>query len=571
MVTFAEKKFEKLRESIEYSNRQLDFARQKRLSAIKEMVGFHYAQDGSERRNPVNEIALAAIIHARLLAPKAPRAMATTQIHELMPTAKNLELALNQISEEKRLENVFRNLVLEALFSMGIAQVGLHTTGNVLGHSYGDSFVDIVTIDDYFCDMSAKKFENVDYEGHDYWLDYEELMESGWLDGERDIKPDEYTILSQTGGKRAESIATSETPKTYKDKIWLRDVWLPKEKLLVTYGVTSKKVLKQIDWDGPDFGTYMKLGYSDVPGNLLPLCPVALWRDLHELGNKLFRKLGDGADSQKSVMGFGGDDDEDVNSFKNAHDGDGIKWTGQEPKKLEAGGINPTTLAFFLQCRDLFSYFANNLDSLGGLGAMTQTVGQEKIISEAAGAQLRDMADKTYSCFKEIFRALAYYEWTDPVRQRTLQKPIPGLDISIPVEWNRDSKKGKISQYLIDIDIYSLQDDSPQLKLQKLGVITKEYILPLLPAIQQAGGSFDIEEFFKILAKYSNFSELADIVKFVDQPMQSQLGGSQQVSSIPSNTSRTYERVGRPGMTRQGSTAALTQLLMGGNPGGSSN
>src|SRR5208337_3159153 len=126
----------------------------------------------------------------------------------------------------------------------------------------------------------------------------------------------------------------------YRDRLWLRDVWLPKEQLLLTVGCNTNTLLKVVEWEGPECGPYYKLGYSDVPGNLLPLPPVALWRDLHELSNKLFRKLGNQAEGQKTVLGFTGGDEESVSNFQKASDGDGIRYTGAPPQRLTAGGVD---------------------------------------------------------------------------------------------------------------------------------------------------------------------------------------------------------------------------------------
>lgn len=568
MSLFPEKQFGRLRESVKWSNRQLEFQRRKRLESLKLFTGSHYAEGGAEKRQPVNMLALATLIYVRQLAAKAPRVLITTKRPDLKPTAANMELAINQIPQEIGLDATFRRLVMEAMFSMGVVKVGLHTVGSALGHAYGESFVDVITLDDYFCDMTAKRQDLIDYEGNDYWLDYEEVMEADWIDkaARVGLKPDEYTNISPEGGQRAEGIASDGSAQQYKEKLWLRDVWLPGERLIVTYGVKGERVLKVVEWDGPDVGPYIKLGYSDVPGNLLPLPPVALWRDLHELANGLFRKLGNQADGAKSVLGFQGGNEESVQDFQKAKDGDGIRYTGAEPRELKTSGVDQKTLAFYMQCRDLFSYFAGNLDSLGGLAPMTQTVGQDQLLSEAAGAQLRDMAAKTIDAIRAVFRSLAHYEWHDPIKRRELQKPIPGTDLKVNVEWNRESKKGTFALYDLDIDVYSLQDDSPGLKLQKLGMVMQQYIVPLMPMIQQAGGTVNAQKILEIVARYANLSEIAEIVTFMDQQPDAAAGN--EAAPMPSSTRREYVRTGRPGMTRQGASDAMQQLLMGGNPGG---
>jgi hypothetical protein len=217
----------------------------------------------------------------------------------------------------------------------------------------------------------------------------------------------------------------------------------------------------------------------------------------------------------------------------------------------------------------LFSYYAGNLDNLGGLEQQSQTLGQDKLLSAAAGAQMKDMQDKVAIFIRDIFRSIAHYEWNDPVKRRMLEKPIPGTDTTIQVEWNRDSKKGKFDMYDLDLDIYSLQDNSPGVRLQKLGVIMQQYIMPLAPQIQQAGGTIDVQKIISLVAKYSDFPELSEVVTFSDQPGNGPAQG--QPSGQPQNTTRTYERTGGSGMSRQGADETLTQQLMaqqGPNGGG---
>ena len=558
-----EKQFSRLQTSIDWSLNQLKFPRKKRVEVVKQFMGSHYAEGGAEKKVPVPFLALAVMIYIRQLVPNAPRALFTALTEQLKPIAATFELALNKIPEEIKLARTMRKMVAEALFSpWGVVKCGLHTIGTALGHDYGESFVDLVTFDDYFIDMSAKNPDEIDYEGNDYWLDYDEVMESKEINkGSRLwLKPDERTYIGPNGEDRADAATTRSTAETFKDKIWARDVWLPDEKLLITYGITSKKIMFERELKGPPRGPYHKLSFIDVPGEHMGLPPASLWRDLHELANALFRKLGNQADGQKSVLGFDGSDDEGVENFKNARDGDGIKWNGRKPERLEAGGVNRETLAFQMQCRELFSYFAGNLDSLGGLAPLTETVGQDRLIAEAATAQLRDMADNVTEVSRDIFYSLAYYEWHDPIKRRRVDKPIPGTDATIPINFGPELKVGNFDLYDLAIDVYSRSDDTPSTKLQKLGLIVKEYIIPLAPFIQQTG-VIQVENIFKLLAKFANFPEVNELIAFVDNIAAPEESGG----GMPAHTTREYIRKGGAGQSRQGASAAMQQILMGGN------
>jgi len=553
--------FEQLRTAIDWSVRQLEVPRKNRVDAVKEFVGKHYASGGSEKRVPTNFIELAVTVYIRLLAANSPRATVTTKNTSLRPFAKTTEIAINQIPEEIDLGGTLRRAVLEALFSVAIIKVGICNSGvSVLGHDAGESYADLVTIDDYFCDMSAKNRKTIQYEGNDYWMSKENAEK---LFGIK-IPADDHTITGDQGEERAEGVSVDEGADLYKDKVWLRDVYIHTENQLVTYSVKTGTLLRTLDWDGPKGGPYHVLGFSDVPGNLMPIPPVALWLDLHELGNALFRKLGRQADSKKTVAAFHSDDD-GVESLKAAKDGDGIKYNGQKPENITVGGIDNPTLAFFLQVQDLFDYFGGNLNSLGGLGPATDTVGQDKLISEAAGARAQDMSQQTIKFAKGIFEALAWYEWTDPVRKREIEKPIGKTGLSVPATWSAETREGNFLDYNFDIDVYSMQDNSPAIKLQKLGQVVQQYITPLMPFIQQQGGTIDVKTILKMVADLGNFPELADIVQFQGAPPE-QRQVFRDANPKPAQTTRTYERINRPGASRGSRNNVLSQVLMGGNP-----
>ena len=565
-MSLSERQFGKLTRAIDWSQKQLEIHRAKRVSALKSYVGYHYSEEGSAVKIPVNMLRMALSIYTRALAARTPRALISARNSQLRSKAADLEIAVNMIPDEIKLGRTLRELVMEAMFSIGVVKVGLATAGRVYGIDYGKPFVDVVSIDDFFVDMSARKWEQAQFLGNDYWLTEDQIKDSDWFDRQAKSAVQEAeeseAPMGEHGESRAESLSISGTMETYKKRVWLRDAWLPYEGQFITYTVRGKKLVKSINWRGPEHGPYYVLGYDDVPGNLMPLPSVALWRDLHELSNTLFRKLGRQADAQKTALGFS--DEESAISFKGASDGEGIRYSGARPEKLEAGGVDARTLAFFLQCKELHTYFAGNLDALGGLAPQAETLGQDKLLTESAGAQLRDMQSRTIEAVREIFRALAWYEWHDPILSRTLKKSAPGMSsLSVDVEWNPDARMASFSEFDLDIDPYSMLDDSPGLKLQRLGLIMQQYILPLMPMIQQQGGQVDVQAILDMVAKYADFEELEKLVVFPQLGEQQSQRGAPQTGG---NQTKTIERVSRPGATPQGKSDVLQRILLGDRP-----
>jgi len=556
--------FDNLRKAIDWSVKQLATPRMNRIEAIKQYVGSHYTNGGTERNVPTNFLEMAVTIYTRQLAAQAPRVMVTTGNVALRPFAKSAEIALNQIPDEIDLGATLQRAVIEALFSMGIVKVGISSSGReVLGHDVGEPYVDVVSIDDYFLDMSAKTRGNIQFEGNDYWLPIEDAR--ALYDGKTsDLEPDEHTVTGDQGETRAESVSSDEGAELYKERVWLRDVWLSREGKLVTYGVKSLKVFNIIDWDGPEHSPYHTLGFSDVPGNLLPLPPVALWQDLHELGNKLFRKIGRQADNKKNVIAFPGGNEDSVKALKDAADGEGITYAGQAPTSLDVGAIDPQVLSVFLQVKDLFSYAAGNLDTLGGLAPATDTVGQDKLLSASANARIDFMREGTLKFTNGIFGSLAWYEWTDPVRERVVAKSVKGTNISISRIWSDETREGDFLDFNFQIDAFSMQSDTPASKMQKIREVLDGLVTPFLPMMEAQGGQLDFKVLVDLVSKLNNIPELSELIKFGEPPEQVPVQASGEAQPRAQNTKHTSERISRPGASRSGKDASLSQLLMGG-------
>lgn len=558
----------KLHESIEWSAQMLEKPREERVAAIQDFCGSHYVKDSACPATPVNLIELAVTIYVRLLAARSPKCLVKTDVPSLRPFAADMEIALNQIPGEIGLSATLRRAVVEAIFSIGIVKVGIGATNE--NAKIGDEpFVSIVQLDDYFCDMSARSWEEVQYEGNEYWMDTEQIRELYGVS----LDSDEYSGESQDGQVQARSLTVHEHGSPLHERVLLRDVYLVREGRMVTYAVSSQRVLRDEPWDGPEGSPYIRLWFSDVPGNLMPMPPVAVWKDLHELENTLFRKLARQAVAKKTVSAFQGGNDEDIARLKKASDGEGFRYNGAKPEQIALGGVDGGNLAFALQVRDIHSALAGNLDSLGGLSPQANTATQEKLISEASSVRIRAMSDATVDFAKAIFKRLAWYMWTDPVRERTIVKRASAAApyLSTTRKWTPETRDGDFLDYNLEIDVFSMQDDSPSTRMEKFLNVYERVILPILPQLEAQGAYIDFRAVLDYVARNANLSEISDFVVFSDAPTDERqpAGGSPQpeyVSTKAPVTRRTYERVNRPGATRQGRDAVIMQLAMGGNP-----
>jgi hypothetical protein len=173
------------------------------------------------------------------------------------------------------------------------------------------------------------------------------------------------------------------------------------------------------------------------------------------------------------------------------------------------------------------------------------------------------MRGRTTDFSRDIFKALAWYEWTDPARERIVEKPVRGTDVTIRSTWSQETREGDWLDYNFDIDAYSMQEDTPTTKLQKIGAALERYVFPVLPQMQQQGGQLDFQELMALIARLGNVPELNDIVRFGEPIAAQPEQGNSQPTTMPANTTRTYERVNRSGATRHGKDDTMSRLLMG--------
>jgi len=568
--------FKRVRDAVKRSFEEMEPFRANRKALIESFVGSGYGKQGSGvQETYLNLIALAVNIYIRQLAVRAPSAVVTTPFEELRPLAYSLSIACKDASEECELGLVLRRAVMDALFSpYAKVKVGLEYNGT---DDYEGAEVDVtdpvvrnLSFDDTVIDMSARSAYNPAFEGDRYYLPIDQFK---LMYPEAQIPPtfkDEKGVKSEGSETRTEEIShKAKGDEDFQDMIELWNVWLPSSRQMLVYyaNFETETPIKVIDdFDSVEKGPYRTLFFTGVPDNAMPLAPFGLVKELHELANHIFRRLAWQAKNKKAVELF--DNVDSVSLFNKAKDGEAILYTGPEPIHVETGGIDQPSFQLMLQVRDMFSWAAGNIDSLGGLSAMSDTATQDKLLASSASAQIRDMQDATSEFARSIFKQIAWYEWTDPIRSRIIEKPIPGTTMVIPVAWTPETREGDFLDLNFDIIPQSMRDETPAQKLNDMMTILNQLIMPIYPILQQQGVAIDTQRLISIISDYSNIPELEQVLVSATEQEMIQPEGNQnpQVSSMkPAETKRTYERVNRPGATRQGNDFTMSQLLMGGN------
>lgn len=575
----------RLKDAVRDSREKLRPFREFRNRAIRKFVGGHYGDDDVIKEQvPVNLILLATQVLFRQLAASNPRAYVTTRSASLRPQAKNLELALNYLSDQIDLGGTLQAAVMDAVFGLGVVRTAVNpsTESYIEGylHDPGQPYCTHIDLDDLVFDMLAKRWDQITYIGNRERVSIKEIKESGIYDkaAVAKLKPISRTTLNEDGDSRAdrESLGDVGDPDELYDFTEIWHLWLPREFKLVTIAadegldLLSGNVLRETDWEGPEAGPYRILTFTDVPGNLVPLAPVHEIYDLHEMMNTIYCKLAQQAERQKTIVAarLGGGED-DAQRVRKAGDGQVVPF--DDPKNIQEikfGGIDQTNLGFMLNVQNLASYFFGNLEVMGGLGQQAETLGQEQILQASASKRIVDYQRRVINFSKGVMRDLAYWLWTDPVTRLPLTKPVANTSISVPVDYGPEMRTGDFLAYNIEIHPYSLQNQTPQEQAAKLADVMLNQIVPLMPYLQQQGHAVDIAAYFKELSQLLNIPNLENMLTVSsEEPVMPGDGRSHERQPGPSTTTRRYIREGRSSMTPEGQRNETMRALVNAGAG----
>jgi len=562
---------EQLSKAVGYSRECLSVYRDNRIDILRQLVGNHYSNNGADDKVPINLLELAINIYLQRLAAQTPQAEVTTDYNELKEICTRTEISGNQLLEDMKLGDTLQMAVMGGIICQGVVKTGLGLASVEVGDETiqtGRGFAAYVSMDDWVQDMTATDDEGSQYEGNFYYttIDEAEKMFPGHagkfeeVDKQTNIEEKAHDISEHSGeGQREE----------FRTRVRLLDIYLIKQKKVLRCSTNDdekdpiNEVLAVIDWSKRKRGPYHKLAYMRIDNNAIPVAPAMHWKDIHDLINRLFRKLGRQADRQKTITGVQAGADKDGNRIIDANDGDTVKLDNpQATKEYKYGGIQPESLGFLVMVKDLFSYLAGNLDVLGGLGPQSETLGQDQLLSASASMRIQKMQKTTITFAKEVIEDIFMYMWEDPFYNPTVTKRVKGFDdIAIQVPFGPEHRQAEFVRLNINIAPYSMQQTTPEAKLQGLRTIFQEFVAPFLPMMQAQGISIDMEMLFRKIGKLGNIPELNDIIVYsnpIHEPQPMQPAGK------PGTTTRRYERVSRPGATNPGKSQILQQALFGG-------
>lgn len=576
--------------------------REARREIVRQFVGRHYSEEGSDKKVYENLVALFVRIVGRSLVPKSPRVMLSTFNQQFKPVVAAEQDWVNQEIERIHFQKTLQRVVVDALFSVGILKVAIAKPADAALYSWnlpaGAPFATHVDLDDFICDTRARSFDEVSYIGHRFRVPLAAVKASkSYGPGRLELTESTEGLINKEGDEKVSAIG-----RTYygdnldvEPMVDLWEVYLPRHRIIVTLPEsylsgptlgTDVEPLAVQRWIGPDEGPYHVLGFDVVPGNLMFKAPLQDVFDLHLAQNAAMRKAVAGVERLKEVGAVQQGAAEDAGRVIQANDGDLVQLNNPDKIKLIAmgGTVIQQALLMAQTLKQEFSFMAGNLDMMGGLSPQSKTLGQDQMLEANASKTVTDMQETTVAFTARALKALIWFHHHDPVRVMKTNYSVPGLpemNETRHVFPNNPQLQGKLPQGAmvrntdwedmdVRVDPYSMQAQTPQSRLQAINQIVTTVVIPMMQILVQQGVSFDIVAYLRKVGQYLDLPDLQDILTIAEPPDMGQGDGPPEPGSTKApETKRTYERVSRSGQTQQGTNQNLVQQLMGVNPGGS--
>lgn len=578
-MSYTEREMNKLRASMRWSANQLEPFRAFRGKLVKEFAGHEYTSEGADREVMFNAWGLAVEILSLAVSGGTPQVDLYTDREDLLAFAADFSAILNKELLRIDFGDVLEELVVETIFGLGVLKVGTTEGAHYLDVLPGMQmrrsrrlFADVVDLDCWVHDMEATDWDEIDYCGDRYRCSLDAVRENKEYNREarRKVQAKQDSRVNTIPDFERTADLTEDFGYTGEDHFFeyvdLWDIFIPRDNVIVTLvdGQENLPPLLVREWDGPRnySGPYYILPASKVPGNLMPKTPGHHLLPLHELINRLWRKLSRQAGNQKTIVMVENGSEDDGRKIAEANDTQVIAVSNvQSVVQQSFLGADQGNAAFAMQSYDAFNRLAGNIEAVGGLGPQSSTVGQDSMIASTVGRRIGKLQQRILKKVVQITADIGWYLWISD-DELTAKRDIGIAGITVPVRLGPDDREGNWDDYDVSIAPSSLQFASSGERAQAVMNLLSQLIIPSLPFMEAQGVTMDWSRVIQLLAKQNNLPELNNLVRTqAPNPYQSDTGSR---GGKPANTKRTYERVSRPAATREGNTQTLMQLAAGG-------
>lgn len=571
----------KVQEAVNRGFKRLENFRMARLQALRNYVGPYYdKQSGNIGAESLNLIFNAVRILVPNLVLSFPEHTITTPYVGAKDYAELLGLALDQHDKQIKIRDIYRRVIVDALFALGITKTGLATSDSVYGFDDEDQidagtiYTEAVDFDNFVVDPNCKEhlFRDAMFMGDRITVPRRMLLESGQYANdlvERLPRAGDQTNRRDKAYELSMRHIQADENAELEDEVEVVELYVPSANAIVTVPGDSTLLfddyLRVDDFYGVKEGPYSFLALTPpVPGNPLPIPSVNIWTDLHVMANRMAKKIMEQAERQKDILGYKRSAADDAEEIRNAGDGEAVAVDDPDAMKTYSfGGQKNSNEVHLNQLQEWFNMMAGNPNQVGGMNVAAKSATAASILQSNAGIGLEDMKDAVYQFAADEARKRAWYLHTDPMMHLPLTKrsaipaqftqgPFGPIMVSPPslqdiqVVLTPEARKGEFLDFMFEIEPESMgRRDSKTRFAEALDFATKIMPSALSTAqiAMQIGLPFSAKAFIIRMAKDAGIDWLDEV--FYDPEFQQQMmmqmamgpqAGASKGQAAPMNT-----------------------------------
>lgn len=562
--------------AIQTSRQAMEPFRRVRKELIRDYVGSWYSEGGARNKTLVNLMNQTARIYTVALAANNPQVLVSTPNMREMAFARRFEVNLNKLISDMELDKTFRAIVLDAFFCIGCGVVmmrdtdtrfhGLLESEEDVWLDPGEPWLNRVSYDDLILDMTAKELSKMRYCGHRYRADFEKVKNEPGYDDKVKAKltPSSKNTVDNPDFARDIAAGVAVDDDELKPMIWLQDLWIAENNTVATMVVDEDlPPLLERDWTGSQAGPYKFLSLGTVPDNIIPASPSINLKGMHDLQNRLHRRMEQDSDAHRVINTYPPSEADTAERLRTAKRN---SWQRvNDPKSIEQvefGGVDQRDQALALFIQDEYDRFAGNLSVMGGLGPQASTVGQEELVHGQVSRMEADMRMAVVGFAQECILDLGRLMWEDQTLELQSSMPIGNTGVEVSSDWIPEYRVGAFEDYEFRVEPYSMVFKTPEQKLQELFQVLQQ-LAPMWPMFQASGATMDAEAIVDEIARLKNRPEFKRFITFANPA--GMLGGDQNTVRQSPVTSRENIRRNVPtGGTSEARSNILQQVLSGG-------
>ncbi|OHB78223.1 MAG: hypothetical protein A2W31_17365 [Planctomycetes bacterium RBG_16_64_10] len=456
---------------------------------------------------------------SRFLYMRTPRGLVNTSVPQWKIFAEDAEIALNRSLQESNVGRVLSDVIDQALYSVG----ALFMSADYVGTPEGMKQVlvtESVPFPDLVWDAGARRMEDSDYLGRVIDVKLVDVREHPLFDPEERTK-----VEAEHGGRGdAENRANFHRPsesirRDLYESARLYQVFDRPSGRLYVWPVDQPDVkLSDAVWNGPKHGPLRLLHFGAPPGHPFPVSPMMNYYRMARAANLLLVKAFQQEQAAKGLMLYTSAAKEDAQEVVDSVDLNSVLQEHGSVRWAHIGGAAPGTVSMAELGRRLFSYAVGNLDQLMGLSVQAPTASQERMLSEATGASMKDMGHTVFNFIKPVVEDMYWFNIRDGETVSSLSRPMGRTGLNYSVSWTPEKRRMiERMQAEIDVEPYSYTPRTPEGRLADyLGAV--QIIGQFAPMMAAQGITMDVEAIVRTIAKYRDLPELYDTLILNQDP-----------------------------------------------------